>query len=57
MRCVKISDKAMTKTDEKSAQSSATLNSNISSYKQAFDIVQKARINYYTWTYEVCQNK
>ena len=25
--------------DEKSAQSGATLNSNISSYKQAFDIV------------------
>ena len=35
----------------------ATLNCNISSWKQAFDKLSKARIYYYTWTYEVCQNK
>ena len=35
----------------------ATLNCNISSWKQAFDKLSKARIHYYTCTYEVCQNK
>ena len=35
----------------------ATLNCNISSWKQEFEKLPKARIYYYTWTYEVCQNK
>ena len=35
----------------------ATLNCIISSWKQAFDKLSKARIYYYTYTYEVCQNK
>ena len=35
----------------------ATLNCNISSKKQDFYKLSKARIYYYTWTYEVCQNK
>ena len=35
----------------------ATLNWNISSWKQAIDKLSKARIYYYTCTYEVCQHK
>ena len=35
----------------------ATLNCNISSWKQAFVKHSSARIYKYTWTYEVCQNK
>ena len=35
----------------------ATLNCNISSWKQAFDKLSEASIYSYTWTYEVCQNK
>ena len=35
----------------------APTNCNISSLKQAFDILSKARINYYAWTYGVCSKK
>ena len=45
------------KSEAKVPKYEATLNCNISSWKQAFDKLSKARIYYYTWTYEVCQNK
>ena len=45
------------KSEAKVPKLGATLNCNISSWKQAFDKLSKARIHYYTCTYEVCQNK
>merc|ERR1711983_291496 len=45
------------KSEAKVPKFGATLNCNISRWKQAFDKLSKARIFYYTWTYEVCQNK
>merc|ERR1711983_320586 len=45
------------KSEAKVPKFGATLNCNISRWKQAFDKLSKARIYYYTWTYEVCQNK
>ena len=45
------------KSEEKVPKSEATLNCNISSHKQAFDKLSKARINYYTWTHGECSKK
>ena len=57
MRCVKISNKGGSKSGAKVPKYEATINCNISSWKQAFDKFPKARINYYTCIYEMCQNK
>ena len=45
------------KSEEKVPKSEATLNCNISSQKEAFDKLSKARINYYTWIYGVYSKK
>ena len=42
------------KIDAKVPKFGAPSNCNISSLKQAFDKLSKARINYYRWTYGVC---
>ena len=47
MRCVKISDKGRVKKWSKRAKIRF----------QDFEKISKARIYYYTWPYEVCQNK
>ena len=57
MRCVKISNKGRVKSGAKVPKYEATLNCNVSSWKQAFDKLSEARIYSYTWTYEVCKNK
>ena len=56
MVCVQKSDKERVKNGAKSTKSEATSNCNISSLKQAFDILSKARINYNKVTWAVRRN-
>ena len=45
------------KSEEKVPKFGAPSNYNISSQKEAFDKLSKARINYYTCTFGVCSKK